>query len=510
MTTTIQTSTIFRNTLFLYFRMFITIAVGLYTSRIVLDLLGVSDFGIYNVVGGIVTMLSFLNVGMNQASARFISFALGNNDEENLKIVFGTCIVTHLTISLIVLILAESVGVWFLNTRLNIPPDRLVAANWVFQFSILTFMFSINAVPYSSCIISHEHMNVYAYTSILDVILKLCIVLTLYYIKCDKLILYAAFYTIITVFDTGIYFIYARCHFKETTSKIRYSWFCYKEMFSFACWGMVGNMGFSCKDQGSNIILNLFFGTLINGARGVASQVNSIINSFASNFTMALNPQIIKLYANGNKAESKRLVMSGARLAFYLMSFIMIPFIINADYILGLWLVEVPEYTTVFVIIILLASLLYSLSHTLSTAIAATGHFKWFQLFLALILLSELPIAYLILKNGGAPYQALLPYPVTCFVSLILRIVVLHHYEPSYSCFEYIGGVVLRCLFVFIISFSLSYYVRSILPSDSFISLVISTIVSLMVIGFFAFLLGITTDERQFVIRKIGELLKKD
>lgn len=510
MTNTIQTSIIFRNTIFLYFRMFITIAVGLYTSRVVLDVLGVSDFGIYNVVGGIVTMLSFLNVGMNQASARFISFALGKNDEENLKTVFGTCIVTHLTISVIVLVLAECVGVWFLNTRLNIPPDRLIAANWVFQFSILTFMFAINTVPYSSCIISHEHMNVYAYTSISDVILKLCIVLALYYVECDKLIIYAAFYTIITVLNTGIYFIYARCHFKETIGKIRYSWSSYKEMFSFACWGMIGNMGFSCKDQGSNIILNLFFGTLVNGARGVASQVNGIINGFASSFTMALNPQIIKLYANGNKAESKRLVMSGARLAFYLMSFITIPFIINADYILGLWLVEVPEYTTVFVTIILSASLLYSLSHTLSTAIAATGHFKWFQIFLALTLLSELPIAYIILKNGGEPYYALLPYPVTCFVSLILRIVIMHHYEPSYSYLEYIVGVIARCLFVFLISLALSYYVRSILPDDSFFSLVISTIVSFVVIGLFAFFLGITIAERQFVIQKIGELLNKN
>lgn len=507
MANTIQTSTIFRNTLFLYFRMFITIAVGLYTSRVVLDVLGVSDFGIYNVVGGIVTMVSFLNVGMNQASARFISFALGKNDEENLKIVFGTCIITHLTISVIVLILAECAGVWFLNTRLNIPPDRLFAANWVFQFSILTFIFAINAVPYSSCIISHEHMRVYAYTSILDAILKLCLVLALYYVEYDKLILYAVFYTIITVLDTGIYVIYAKGHFKETIGKIRYSWSYYKEMFSFACWGMIGNMGFSCKDQGSNIILNLFFGTLINGARGVASQVNGIINGFSSNFTMALNPQIIKLYANGNKAESKRLVMSGARLAFYLMSFIAIPFIINADYILSLWLVEVPKYTTTFVVIILSASLLYSLSHTLSTAIAATGHFKWFQIFLALILLSELPMAYIILKNGGEPYHALLPYPITCFLSLILRIVIMHHYEPSYSYLEYIVGVIVRCLFVFLISFVLSYYVRSILPSDSFFSLVISTIVSFIVIGFFAFFLGITASERQLVIKKIDELL---
>ena len=509
MAESIQSGTILKNTLFLYGRMIITIAVGLYTSRVVLDVFGVSDFGIYNVAGGIVTMMAFLNVGMNQASARFISFAIGKKDQREIKKAFGTSVMTHLTISLLVLLAAEAAGVWFLNTHLNIPGERMAAANWVFQFSIISFVLSINTCPYSSCIISHEHMDVYAYVSIIDVVLKLVVVVALKFVEWDKLILYAAFCMLISVVNTCINVVYARRHFEECGGRILYDRALYKEMFSFAGWGMIGNMGFSTKDQGSNILLNLFFGTAINGARGVAGQVNSIINGFAGNFTTALNPQIIKLYASGNKEESKRLVMSGARLAFYLLSFIAIPFIINVEYVLGLWLVEVPQHTTAFVIIILSATLIYSLSHTLSTAIAATGHFKWFQLFLAMTLLAELPMSYVILESGGAPYQALLPYPFTCLLSLLVRIIIMHHYEPDYGYTEYLAGVVMRCMAVFCVSFAISSYLQRLLPLHGIWLLSVGTVISVIVNTILVFAIGVTRDERLFVLRKVQQFTRK-
>jgi O-antigen/teichoic acid export membrane protein len=353
-----------KNTMFLYMRLLVTIIVGLFTSRIVLNSLGFVDYGINNVVGGIVMMVAFLNVGMSGASQRFLSYDLGKNDFESLKKTFSTSLWTHISIAVIAFILMESIGTWFVNTKLNIPDARMFAANWVFQCSILVFVVSVISVPYNSCIIAHERMGMYAYISIYEVIAKLVIALLIKFSPTDKLVLYSSLLLLTQISINVIYVVYCKRHFNECVLLRKLDVVLFKEMFAFAGWGCVGNTGFTMKDQGSNIILNLFGGTTVNAARGIAAQVNTIVSSFASNFTMAMNPQVTKLYASGEYDKSRVLAFAGSKYAFLLLSIIVIPFLTNEHYLLTLWLGDIPEYTDMFVCIALICSLIYSLSYS--------------------------------------------------------------------------------------------------------------------------------------------------
>lgn len=280
-------------------------------------------------------------------------------------------------------------------------------------------------------------------------------------------------------------------------------------MFAFAGWGCLGNMGFSTKDQGSNILLNLFFGTTVNAARGIAGQVNGVINSFASNFTMAMNPQIIKLYAAGDYEKSKNLAFAGSKYAFFLLTLIAVPFLINEHYLLRLWLVNVPPYTDIFVIIIILCSLIYSLTHTISTAISATGHVKWFQILLAVILLSELPVAYVILKLGGNPYQAMVPSLFTTFGTVVMRICLISKLLPEYyNVGDYFKNIVMRCFLVFSIVALASWYIRS-LFEENFISFIVTSLISVIIIIAVVYLLGLNVYEKTKVRLKVNTQIKK-
>ena len=300
MSTSENSKRIAKNTLLLYIRMLFAIIVGLYTSRVVLQTLGVDDYGIYSVVGGIVAMLAFLNSAMTAASQRFISFELGTQNYQRLKEVFSTSINIHLAIAGIILVIAETIGLWFLNTHMNIATDRMTAANWVYQCSVLTFVMTVVSVPYNACIVAHERMKAFAYISIVEVVLKLVIVYLLLILSADKLISYAILVLGVSLVVRIIYGVYCKRNFEECTYHFSFNKKLFKEMFAFASWSIIGNLGFSLKDQGSNIVLNIFCGTAINAARGVALQVNGIISNFSNNFIMALNPQIIKHYAAGN------------------------------------------------------------------------------------------------------------------------------------------------------------------------------------------------------------------
>ena len=483
--------------------MLLTMGVGLYTSRVILNTLGISDYGIYNVVGGTVNILAFFNVGMMGASQRFISYELGKGDARRLGVTFSTAVVTHAILALIILVLGEAIGVFLLNEYLNIPENRLFAANCVLQFSILTFVLSTIIIPFNSCIISHEHMNVYAYVSVVEALLKLGVAISLIYSTIDNLILYSSMLMGVQISVSAVYFFYCKTHFCECSSFRSFDVSQFKKMFSFAGWGMVGNTGFTLKDQCSNILLNLFFGTGINAARGIATQVNGIINGFAANFSMAMNPQITKLYASGNVKESMELVYAGSRFTFYLLSIIVIPFLINSNYILTLWLGQVPEYTNVFVSIILLGSLIYSLSHTVSTAIQATGNVKWFQISLSTILLTEIPIAYIILRLGGLPYHALLPSLLTIPLTLLVRIVILKKYVPDYSIRVYFISCVFKCFFIFLVSISISYYIRTLIPDECFLTVVLSSLSSLAITGLIIGAVGLNSRERLFIMNKL-------
>ncbi len=496
-----------QNTGLLYVRMLLTMVVGLYTSRVVLNVLGISDYGIYNVVGGIVSMLAFLNSAMTAASQRFISYELGSGNIERLKRMFSTSVNIHLLIAFIIFIGAETIGLWFVNSHLNIEEDRMVAANWVYQFSIFTLILSVWSVPYNSCIVAHEHMRAFAYISLLEAVLKLVIVYCLLIGTLDKLILYGMLVFVATLSVRLCYSFYCKRHFEECSYHFVWDRKLFKDMFSFAGWSILGNLGFSFKDSASNVILNIFFGTTVNAARGIAVQVGGLITTFSTNFAMALNPQITKQYAAGNVEASRGLVYAGARYSFYLLMLITIPFLINIDYALQLWLGIVPEYTGVFIALSLFASLLHALSGTVTTALQATGHIKVFQIGISILMLSEIPAAYILLKVGMPPYAVMYPTLVTYSLAVFFRFYLLKCMVSSYDFTYYTFQVFLKSVFLFVFCYFLCDYLHGCFTSG-LLTVIITTFMSLCIISVTIYLVGMTSVERVVVRRKIVGILK--
>lgn len=496
-----------KNTILLYLRMLLTIAVGLYTSRVVLNTLGVSDYGVYNVVGGIVAMLSFLNSALTAASQRFISFELGRGDKEKLKTIFCTSVTIHVVLAIIIFIIAETIGLWFVNTHLNIEPVRMTAANWVYQCSIFTFMLTIVSVPYNSCIVAHEHMNAFAYVSILEVILKLLIVYLLLVINYDKLITYGILVLCVAFVIRLIYGIYCKRRFEECTYHFTFNKALFKDMFSFAGWSVVGNLGFSFKDQVANVILNIFFGTVVNAARGIALQVNGIIAGFSTNFMMALSPQITKQYANNNVHDSIKLVYLGCRFSFFLLLLIVTPVIVNINVILKIWLGVVPKYTSEFLYIALIAALINSMSMPLVTALQATGKIKLFQIVICIIMLCELPLSYLILYFGGKPYMAMYPTILVTLIGVFVRFIILKHIILGYN-FIYFTLLVLKNLLLASISIILSTLVHNIFLNENLLSLFLSIIISFFIAFIIIYSFGINNNEKRILKSKIVKIIR--
>ena len=501
-------SRVAKNTIILYLRMMVMIVVSLFTSRIQLRALGFSDYGIIDVVGGLAAMISFLQVGMAGAAQRFLSVDIGRGDLDNLKNTFCTTVLTHRVLAIVGVVALESLGFWFLNNKLNIPPERLYYANWVFQSSVIIFALSILTVPYNAAIIAREHMGAFAYISIAETIFKLVLAFALFYSPIDKLILYSILTVIGQVAINLIYWKYCKKHFEECTYVFRYDKKLTKEMISFAGWGFVGNMGFSSKDQLSNILLNLFFNTTVNAARGIATRVSTIINSFAQNFSTAMNPQIAKLYAAGEYEKSRDLVYAASRYAFFLLAMLVVPFLTNEHYILILWLGDIPPYTDSFVFITLTVALIYSMAHSAATAILTTGKVRSLQLGLALILLSEIPIAYVMLKLGCNPWQAMLPSIFTTMVTVLYRYYLISRYVPIYSFKHFITHTVIRCLIIYALSLSTSLLVRR-LFDEGFLYFILTTILSILIVFLFIWILGLSSEERTQFISKAKQYLKK-
>lgn len=496
-----------KNTLLLYVRMFISIIVGLYTSRVVLEVLGVSDYGVYNVVGGIVAMFSFLNSAMTAASQRFISYELGVRNFNKLKQVFSTSVEIHVLISLIIFVLAETVGLWFLNAKLNIPSARMGAANWVYQSAILSFMLTVVSVPYNASIVAHEHMKAYAYISIMEIILKLLIVFVLQVVAFDKLISYSILLFIVSLVIRTTYSIYCRRNFVECSFHWVYNKKLFREIFTFAGWSLIGNFGFIAKDQGSNIILNLFYGTTLNAARGIAIQVNGIVSSFSNNFIMAINPQITKRYAAGNIKDSIHLVYTGCRFSFFLLSIIVVPILINIDYLLTLWLGEnVPPFASNFLFYTLWASIIASMASPLVYALQATGKIMLFQISICIIMLCEIPLSYIILSLGYEPYYMMFATLLVTFIGLVARILLLKHLIREYSIRYFLLNILGKNLILITTCYIISLFVKNRF-SDSFLNLIITTAFSIFVTLFFIYSLGINKDERRYINNKIRSII---
>ncbi len=445
-----NTRRIAKNTMFLYVRMLFSMLVSLYTSRVVLNTLGVEDYGICNAVGGFVAMFSLVSSSLSSSTSRFLTFELGKGDMERLKKIFSTSVLIHIALMGIVFLLMETVGVWFLNNKMTIPAERMYAANWVFQASILAFMLNIFSVPFNASIVSHERMKAFAYIGILSVTLKLLIVLFVAYSPWvfDRLIVYSSLLTIVGLSLQLIYIVYCRRNFEECRFRFAFDRSCWKDMFSFAGWNFIGCTAGLFKDQGINILLNLFFGPILNAARGISGSVNNAILAFAANFMTALNPQITKSYATGDTSYTNSLVERGSRFSFYILFMLSLPILLEADYILTLWLTQYPAHAVNFVRLVLVLTLVDMLSNTLITLQLATGNIRNYQIVVGGMLLMNFPLSYICLKVGCPPEST---YIVALFVAiccLILRLLFLRR-MANLSMRYFLKNV---CLNVFAVS----------------------------------------------------------
>lgn len=504
---TLNNKRIAKNTLMLYFRMILTMLVSLYTSRVILNTLGVEDYGIYNVVGGVVTMFAFFNSAMSSATQRFLSYEIGKGDYVQLRKTFNATQIIHIGIAVLIFILAETVGLWFVKNYLVIPPDRLQAAIWVYHFSVLSFMVSIIQVPYNATIIAHERMNVYAYVSIIEVLLKLLIVFMLTWIAYDKLKLYGILHFTVVLLIAAIYRIYTRKNFEESKFEVVKDKGLYKTLISYSGWNLFGNIASVTKGQGVNILLNMFFGPTVNAARGIAMQVQSAVNSFVSNFQMAVNPQIIKSYAADEKGYMSSLVIRSSKFSFYLLYILSLPIIIEIDQILKLWLKTVPEYSSIFTILVLVIILIDCVSGPLMTAIQATGKIKVYQAVVGSLLTLILPISYILLKKGYSP-------EITLYVNIIISIIALSFRLYlvwkllEFPVKTFIREILLKNIVVILLTLALPLFIRYYMD-EKIIRLVIIVFVTIIWNSIIVYSIGFNSSERKFVISGFNKILKR-
>ena len=435
--------TIAKNTVLLYIRMVFTMLIGLYTSRVVLQMLGVVDYGVYNVVGGIVGMLSFLNSTMSSATSRFLTYELGLNNEKKLNETFNAAIIIHLVIAIIVVLIADTVGLWFLYNKLVIPSDRMVAAFWVLQFSIISSFLGITQVPYNACIIAHEKMDVFAFMQILGSVLKLGIVYMLTIVNYDKLITYSFLLLIVSLLIMMIYRVYAIRHFKECHFRFKISKEIIRPMISFSGWDLFGHFGYTFRYQGTNMVLNLFFGPIVNAASGITATVQGVLIQFSNNITLAVKPQIIKRYASGDIQSMVNLLNKSLRLNLFMILLVTIPTSIEIPLLLSLWLTDVPDYCVSFCRIALWANVISSYSQLVYAGLQATGDLKKTSINRNIIYVSTPIVLYFVYHyNSSAPILAYIFLIVGQFMQSILDVSILKQKVKALKISELLVDIV--------------------------------------------------------------------
>ncbi len=422
MSDAINKSRIVKNTFILYIRMFFTMGVSLYTSRVVLDVLGIEDYGIYSIVGGIVTLFSFFNSAMASATQRFLAFEIQRNDFQQLKNTFNATLNIHIAISILVLVLAETIGLWFVTTKLNLPTERMNAVNWVYQFSVFNFLLGIIQVPYDALIIAREKMTIYAYMALLEGFLKLIIVYLLVVFSYDTLIFYAGLLFLVSFVVRIGHRQYCKRNYEESSYEFYFDKPFYKKLLSYSGWNLFGNIAELARDQGSNILLNLFFGTVLNAAYALCLPVQRTVQTFVLNLQMAVNPQIIKQYAAGNNEACLKLIFQTAKFSYFLVFIIACPILYNVDFVLELWLRNTPAYTAIFVNLSIVIILIESISGPLMVGAQATGTIKWYQITLGSIICMCLPISYFLLKSYNDPRIIFIVIIVVNAISLVARL----------------------------------------------------------------------------------------
>ena len=495
---------IVKNTLLLYVRMFLIMAVSLYTSRVVLAALGVTDYGIFNVVGGLVTIFSFLNAAMVTSTQRYLTFYLGKGDQDKLTNVFTTSIQVHAIISVIVLVLAETIGLWFLYTQMVIPQERFHAALWVFHFSVLTMMVQIMSVPYNSIIVSHEQMGAFAYISIMEVSFKLLIAYLLTIVAFDKLIAYAILIVLIQLLIRFVYIRYCLKHFPEC--KVRRIWMpsLLREIGSFAGWNLWGNLAGTLFGTGLNLLLNVFFGPVVNAARGVAHQVEAALVKFSSNFQMAVNPQITKSYAKNEIQKMYTLLFRASKFSYFLIMIFALPIMFEAEAILDIWLKTPPEHSAIFLRLTLCIVMIDTLARPLMTAAAATGDVKLYQSLMGGIMLLIVPVAYLVLKLGGSPSSVYVVHLTISIIASFVRLFIIRH-MIRFPISEYFIKAIVPVLQVTTLSTASAFLIKTIF-SDGIIYSFLVIALSFFAACAMTYAIGFTTNERKFIKNKAAEM----
>ncbi len=491
------------NTVMLYVRMFGVMGISIYISRIVLATLGVTDFGIYNVVSGIVVIFSFLQTVMASSVQRFLNVDLGNGDLGKLRQTFNSAFQIHLFIAVLVVVFGETLGLWFLNNEMEIPIDRKIAANVIYQFSLVACIFKMILTPFIATITVHEKMGALAYISITDVLLKLVLVIVMSFSSFDKLIFYGLIILVTILIDFSLYYVYTRKKFQEARLSLNVDLAQIKSIGAFAGWSMFGNFSYVMSTQGVNILLNLFFGPSVNAARAVTTQVQSAVSSFVYNFQIASVPQITKSYVAGNYHRMYVLIYAMSKISFYLLLLVALPLFLKMSYILGIWLEKVPEHTVVYTRLMLIYMLVDSISGGLTTSVNATGKIAKYQLINSFITILTLPISYILLKLG---LQSEVVYVVDIFIILSAQtvriIIVLPMINLPYT--EYLKNVVYRIFSVAILTSIFCYYIY-INTNNDFCGFVIVCFCCFILITSLVYIIGINKNERQIINKMVTE-----
>lgn len=480
--------------------------VSLYTVRIVLKTLGIVDYGIYNVVGGVVSMFVILSSTMATASQRFFAFDIGSNNTDKLKQTFSLTFLLYILISIVVLVLGETLGLWFLNNKMQIPESRIDAANWVYQFAILSFIASLVAIPYNAIIIARERMTIYAYVSIAEVILKLLAVFFLMFIDADKLKLYAVLMFIVSCFVTVTYYIICRKRFIET----RYQFFWDKEifvsLFSFSSWKLIGSLSGLLGNQGLNILMNVFFGPAINAAKGISTQINTVVTSFSNNFYMSVRPQITKAHAENNTDYSIQLMLRSSKFAFFLLLVISLPILFKASFVLNLWLDETTLYMIYFTKLVIIYSLINSLENPLTALVQATGNIRKYEVFVGAITLLVLPISYILYKLGFSPEIAYYIQIGLCIIALFVRLYILRELF-SFKVSLYLNKVLFIILLVLIVAIIPPLVISFLWDDNTWFNFIMISIICVLSVLCSVYFIGLESSEKkwmkEFILKKI-------
>ena len=497
-----------KNTMLLYTRTLFSQLLALYTSRKILEIIGIEDFGIYNVVGGVTGLLTFLNGSMAVATQRFLTIELGKNDLNAYNRVFCMAYIIHIALAFVILLIAETIGLWFVNHCLNIPDERMVAANWIYQTSIAIMMLSIIQTPYIASLTAHERMGIYAYVGMGESILRLAVVFLLLIASYDKLIVYGFMLLSIQLIAAMVYRGYCVKHFPEC----KYKWTWNKKLFhsllGFTSWNLFGTIAWILKDQGNNMLMNIFGNPLINAARGVSYQVSNAVQNLVNGFSTAVNPQLTKNYATDNREGLHKLMMLSSKLSFFLLLFLALPIIIEISYILDLWLVEVPTYSTLFTRIILVESLCATLGGPMITSLLATGHIKWYQIVVGSVMLLNVPISYLLLYIGFPIETPLIVSLIITSLCFVLRLWFCK-YQLTLSIRTYLRSVIVPTFAVAILS-SFLPILASLLMDEGFLRLFITIVISTISVSLCTYFIGLSRKEQLLVRDLIGKRFKRN